>query len=84
VRDPDGAEVWMHAQNLDQRRTVYVTQPTAMRRTANAGGEVLAYLGPGVIGAVTACNGDWRRVAIAGRVGWVDNAMLWGGDCAGL
>jgi SH3-like domain-containing protein len=84
VRDPDGDEVWMHAQNLDQRRTVYVSQGTALRRSASSAGHVVAYLGPGVIGAVTACDGDWRRVAIGGRVGWVDNAALWGGDCSGL
>ena len=84
VRDPDGAEVWMHAQNLDQRRTVYVSQATALRRSARGGGDVIAYLGPGVIGAVTACEGDWRRVAVGGRVGWVENGALWGGDCAGL
>ena len=38
VRDPDGAEVWMHAQNLDARRTVYVREPATLRRTARAGG----------------------------------------------
>jgi SH3-like domain-containing protein len=84
VRDPDGAEVWMHAQNLDQRRTVYVTQATAIRREAREGGMPVAYLQPGVIGAITACQGEWRRVAVGGRVGWVENAALWGGDCAGL
>jgi SH3-like domain-containing protein len=84
VRDPDGAEVWMHAQNLEQRRTIYVAQATALRRNAHSGSQVVAYLAPGVVGAVTACEGDWRRVAVGGRVGWVDNAALWGGDCAGL
>ena len=84
VRDPDGAEVWMHAQNLDQRRTVYVGQATALRRAARGNGEVVAYLAPGVIGAITACEGDWRRVAVGGRVGWVENDALWGGACAGL
>ena len=84
VRDPDGAEVWMHAQNLDQRRTVYITQAAALRREAREGGAPVAYLAAGVIGAVTACQGAWRRVAVGGRVGWVENADLWGGDCAGL
>jgi SH3-like domain-containing protein len=84
VRDPDGAEVWMHAQNLDQRRTVYVSQATALRRSARSGGQVVAYLSAGVVGAVTGCEGDWRRVAVGGRVGWVENSALWGGDCAGL
>lgn len=84
VRDPDGAESWMHAQNLDQRRTVYVKAAAALRRTAREGGAPVAYLSPGVIGAITACEGTWRRVAVGGRVGWVENSALWGGDCAGL
>lgn len=84
VVDPDGAEVWMHAQNLEQRRTIYVSQATALRRTARDGSQVVAYLAPGVIGSVTACEGSWRRVAVGGRVGWAENDALWGGDCAGL
>jgi SH3-like domain-containing protein len=84
VRDPDGAEVWMHAENLEVRRTVYVREQTTLRRSARAGGQAIAYLMPGVIGAVTQCDGEWRRVAVGGRIGWVENSSLWGGDCAGL
>jgi len=84
VRDPDGAEVWMHAQNLEQRRTVYVSQATALRRAARENGQITAYLAAGVIGSVTGCEGEWRRVAGGGRIGWVENDALWGGDCAGL
>jgi len=84
VVDPDGATVWMHAQNLNPRRTVYVREFAALRRGARASSQTLAYLQPGVIGAVTGCDGEWRRVAIGGRVGWVLNSALWGGDCAGL
>jgi SH3-like domain-containing protein len=75
----------MHAQNLDPRRTVYVKQDVALRRDARAGGHPLAYLAPGVTGALTSCQGEWRRVAVGGRVGWVENTALWGGsDCSGL
>lgn len=85
VRDPDGAEVWMHAQNLDQRRTAFVRQEAALRRHANGASAPLAYLAPGVIGPITGCDGDWRRVTIGARVGWVEATALWGGeDCAGL
>lgn len=84
VRDPDGTEVWIHAQNLDQRRTIYVNEATALRRNANEASQPVAYLAAGVVGAVTGCNGEWRRVAIGGRIGWVENSALWGGDCAGL
>lgn len=83
VRDPDGAEVWMHAQNLDSRRTAYIRQAAALRRQAREGSTPVAYLAPGVVGALTGCEGAWRRVAVAGRVGWIEAAALWGAeDCA--
>ena len=84
VRDPDDDEVWMHEQNLAERRTIFVLESTALRRTPDRAGRVLAYLEPGVTGPVTACDGEWRRVNIEGRVGWVDNDDVWGGVCAGL
>jgi SH3-like domain-containing protein len=84
VVDPDGGEVWMHAQNLDPRRTAYVIQASALRRRARANAQPVAYLDRGVIGALTGCEGAWRRIAIAGRVGWVEASALWGADCAGL
>lgn len=84
VRDPDGDEVWVRSDDLEARRTVYVREQATLRRHARSGGAVVAYLMPGVIGAVTACDGDWRRVAVGGRIGWVQNSMLWGGECAGL
>ena len=84
MRDPDGDEVWVRSEALSERRTVYVREETTLRRTARSNGHVLAYLMPGVIGAVTACDGDWRRVAVGGRIGWVQNSSLWGGECAGL
>ncbi len=84
VADPDGTEVWMHAQNLDARRTAYVTRATALRRQGRESAHVVAYLEPGVIGALTGCEGSWRRVAVGGRVGWVETGALWGADCAGL
>lgn len=84
VRDPDGAEVWMHAQNLQPRRTVYVTEAAVLRRMPRENAQTVAYLAPGVIAGVTGCDGEWRRVTVGGRLGWVENSALWGGDCAGL
>jgi SH3-like domain-containing protein len=84
VADPDGTEVWMHAQNLDPRRTAYVTQRTALRRQARDSSQVVAYLEPGVIGALTGCEGAWRRFAVGGRVGWVETGALWGAECDSL
>jgi len=85
VRDPEGIQVWMHAQNLDTRRMAYVTEPTTLRRQARDGSSAVAYLQTGVVGALTGCQGEWRRVAVGGRVGWVNASALWGGeDCTGL
>lgn len=85
VRDPDGDQVWIHAQNLDTRRMAYLTEATTLRRQAREGSSTVAYLAPGVIGALTGCQGEWRRVAIGGRVGWVRQDAVWGGDdCTGL
>lgn len=84
VVDPDGAAVWMHSQNLDPRRTVYVTRAARMRRQPRAGAGALADLAPGVVAVLTGCEGSWRRVAVAGRVGWVEADLLWAADCAGL
>lgn len=89
VRDPDGAETWMHRQNLEERRTVYVRrlghEDAALRSSPRPGGRPVAYLAEGVVGRLTACEGGWRRVAVGGRVGWVRSDALWAGeDCLGI
>lgn len=82
VIDPAGAQVWMHTRNLDERRTIYVKTQTAIRGAPRTGGRTIAILESGVIGALTGCEGDWRRVAVGGRVGWAQKDALWGaGDC---
>ena len=84
VRDPDGAEVWMHVRNLDERAMAYVRTGAEMRRNPRANAGVKAHLAPGVIGALTGCENGWARVAVGGRVGWVEPAALWGAEgCAG-
>ena len=87
VQDPDGAQVWMHASNLDNRRTVYVSadQDVALKSQPGDKGRTLAHLAHGVVGALTGCEGDWRRIAVGDHAGWAPRAALWGADnCAGL
>lgn len=84
VVDPDGDISWMHAQNLEQRRTVYLSGRAALRRAARVNAAPLAYLEPGVVAAFTGCDGEWRRIAVRGRVGWVEESALWGATCEGL
>lgn len=84
VVDPDGDQVWIHAQNLEPRRTAYVSRAIALRRNADENAQILAYLSPGVVAGFTGCDGEWRRITIAGRLGWVEADALWGADCAGI
>ena len=84
VRDPDGAQTWMHAQNLDTRRTAYVARATVLRQIGHADARPRAYLAPGVVGALTGCQGAWRRIAVGGRVGWVQKSDLWGAESCDL
>ncbi|HVY83995.1 MAG TPA: SH3 domain-containing protein [Caulobacterales bacterium] len=82
VRDPDGAEVWIYAANLDDRRTGYVkgADDVPLRDAPQAHARIVAYLAPGVVGSLTGCDSGWRRMAVGGRVGWVPKAALWGAD----
>ncbi|MES1198897.1 MAG: SH3 domain-containing protein [Pseudomonadota bacterium] len=84
VRDPDGAETWMIANNLDDHRTAFVKadQDVALRDAPRPEAHAQAWLAPGVVGNVTGCQGQWRRVAVGGRVGWVEKSALWGADDA--
>ncbi len=85
VRDPDGAQVWIHANNLDNRRTIYVHSRDGgdvALRSAPGGGRTLARLAAGVVGPLTDCRGDWRRIAVGDRSGWAPADALWGApDC---
>lgn len=85
VIDPDGDEAWIHARNLEERRTVFLRTEAPLRRGPNGSAALSAVLAKGVIGSLTGCEGQWRRMAVGGRVGWVEGGALWGAeDCAGL
>jgi len=85
VRDPDGVETWMFAQDLDERRTAYFKTQAALLREPHRSSAATAYIAAGVVGGLTACQGAWRRVAVGSHVGWVDKSALWGADtCAGV
>ncbi len=87
VRDPDGAQVWIHESSLSPRRTAMIQAEgdVPLRDRAAEGARPVAILAPGVVGSLTGCSGDWRRIVVRGRVGWVPAAALWGAeDCGGL
>lgn len=81
IRDPDGAEGWVHQSMLAGRRTVYVkTNMAALRRTADDLGDPAAMLEQGVIGRLVQCptNSVFCRVEVAGFQGWLNRDDFWG------
>ncbi|MGE0046475.1 MAG: SH3 domain-containing protein [Hyphomonadaceae bacterium] len=87
VRDPDGAEVWMHSAYLESRRTIYVRGErlgsAALRQEPDADSRVIAYLERGVVGELAACRGEWRQLRVDNRRGWAEASDLWGAQsCA--
>jgi SH3-like domain-containing protein len=86
VRDAEGTSGWIVANLLSRRRTAVVLPAPAgaadatraMRAAARSTSEVLAYLEPGVIVGVVACDGRSCRITASGVRGFIDQDHLWG------
>lgn len=78
VRDPEGAEVWVHARMLSGQATAMVQRDLSLKRRADAGAEDVALLQAGVIVEVLGQREDMVQVR-KGRVsGWVEASGIWG------
>lgn len=81
VEDFEGQGGWMHYSLLSGVRTVMVTgDMVALRSQARADAGALALLEAGVVARILQAQGDWCRLAVEGRRGWVPRAVLWGVD----
>ena len=80
VRDPDGAEGWVHQRFLTRQRGGYVfgKGPADMREAGDAGARLLWRLEPGVTGLLGDCGNGWCAFNVGGRTGFVEQARLWG------
>jgi SH3-like domain-containing protein len=80
VEEPDGTRGWMLARFLSRERTAIVRgEGTAdMRETGEAGARLLWRVEPGVVGKLGDCDSGWCRFDLAGRIGFVPQARLWG------
>ncbi len=79
VQERDGTSGWMLAMLLSARRTGVVTgglQP--IREAPGAGSRTLWQAEPGVIGRLSRCDGQWCRIQIGPRLGYVAQDALWG------
>jgi SH3-like domain-containing protein len=81
IRDPDGAEGWVHQSMLTGRRNVMIRQDKAMlRRTADDIASPSAWLQAGVLGKLIQCPRDsiYCRVEVSGYQGWLRRDEVWG------
>lgn len=81
IRDPDGAEGWVHQSMLAGRRTVMVRKDKVMlRRTADDTATAAAWLSQGVIGKLLQCprDSEYCRIEVEGYQGWLRRSELWG------
>ena len=80
IRDPDGAEGWVHQSMLTGRRTGVVKGEVRRLRQANAeDGEQVATVEPGVVVSLQRCpTGPYCRVEVNGLRGWLKRDEIWG------
>jgi SH3-like domain-containing protein len=80
IEDSDGTKGWMNASMLTDRRTVLVTakEKVAVRSSADESSRSVAWVEPGVVAALKACEVSSCRIAVAGVDGWIDKKDIWG------
>lgn len=80
IRDPDGAEGWVHQSMLTGRRTAVVKGEVRRLSHNNAeDGEQIATLEAGVVVSVQRCpTGPYCRVEVNGLQGWLKRDEIWG------
>jgi SH3-like domain-containing protein len=70
----------MNASMLTDRRTVLVTakEKVAVRSSADESSRLVAWVQPGVVAALKACEVSSCRIAVASVDGWIDKKDIWG------
>ena len=79
IEDPDGTQGWMQANLLSDKRTAIVRgEVRPMRDKPQADARIVWRAEPGVVGKITDCANGWCKFDVAGRIGYVEAAHLWG------
>ena len=80
IQDPDGAEGWMLATLLSDRRTGLVKAGDArpIHAKPDAKSPVRYRAEPGVVGRIEDCEGGWCRFIVGKRSGFIRAGDLWG------
>jgi len=77
ITEQDGTTGWMLGALLAKRRTGVVTGGLQAIRD-EPDGRTLWQAEPGVVGRLDRCDGQWCRIRIGERVGYIAESGLWG------
>ncbi len=80
VEDQDGHKSWIHKRMLSSMRSVAFVSvtPVKLYRYAEKKSHVIARIEKGSVALLDKQKGDWVRIKIDTRVGWVTQDALWG------
>ena len=78
VRDPEGAEVWVHARMLEPDTIVMVQSDTVMHKAPDAMSPKVARLEATVLVELDGCGQGWCKVTAKHYKGFVPTTALWG------
>jgi SH3-like domain-containing protein len=81
VQEQDGSSGWMLATLLAARRTaVVVGRYRPIVSEPSSDGRLLWQAEPGVIGRISKCDGQYCRIQIGEKIGYIEQSGLWGVD----
>jgi SH3-like domain-containing protein len=79
IQDPDGAEGWVQANLLsDKRSALVVGDVRPLREKPAADAPIVWRAEPGVVGSISQCAKGWCLFDVRGRAGYVEIAQLFG------
>ena len=80
IEDPEGVRGWMLVTLLSDRRTALVKpgQPRAIHEQRDRASRVAYLAEPGVVGRIEDCDGNWCRITIGKRAGWIGQSDIYG------
>jgi SH3-like domain-containing protein len=79
IQDPDGAEGWVQANLLSEKRSaIVVGDVRPLREKPAAGSQILWRAEPGVVGSISMCANGWCRLDVRGRAGFIETTQLFG------
>lgn len=81
VQEQDGSNGWMLATLLAARRTgVVIGGVREIHEQPASASRLLWQVAPGVVGRISRCDGQWCRIQIGDKVGYIEQYAIWGTD----